>query len=248
MAIFGLVLILGVIISYLAMIFVLHRFTYKTWMFDIAVGVGVVIGAWSWLQEGGSWLSWGTIVLGMIWFLVSRTELRLVGSQQLNLHTGDKVPAMAFLKTDGTRVTEQDLIANAPTLLTLYRGWWCPSSKAQLNTIMESYEHLNKREVSIYAASVDEPETAAPIQEYLGSKIIILCSVSEDMLIKIGVLDKRGAPWYDRRVFGAPERPIAMPTTLLIGRDGRIMFASRSTRVDEGPRVDEILASLARLP
>jgi peroxiredoxin len=246
MTVLGLALILGAIISYLAMIFVLHRFTYKTWTFDVAVGAGMVLGASSWFQGGGSWLSWSTIALGIIWFLVSRIELRIVGSKELDLRVGDKVPAMTFLKTDGTRITQQDLIGNAPALLTLYRGWWCPSSKVQLNAIMKDYEQLTKNGVSIYAASVDEPEAAAPIQEHVGNTITILCSVSEDVLNKIGVLDKRGAPWYDRIRFGAPERPIAMPTALVINKQGVIIFASRSTRVDEGPRVDGILAALSR--
>jgi peroxiredoxin len=248
MAILGLIIILGVNISYLTMLFVLHRFTYKTWMFDVAVGAGMVLGAWSWFLEGGSWLSWSTIALGIVWFLVSRIELRIVGSKALTLRVGDTMPAMALLKTDGTQMTEQDLIANAPALLTLYRGWWCPSSKVQLHAILEQHEHLNQKGVSLYAASVDEPETASAMQEYVGNTITILCRVSEDVLKRVGVLDTKGAPWYDRIIFGAQKRPIAMPATLVINTDGRIMFASRSTRVDEGPRVDEILASLSLLP
>jgi hypothetical protein len=33
----GLIVILSVIVSCLSMIFILHRFTYKTWIFDLAV-------------------------------------------------------------------------------------------------------------------------------------------------------------------------------------------------------------------
>lgn len=248
MAILGLIIILGVFISYDTMIFVLHRFTYKTWLFDVAVGAGMVLGALSWFLAGGSWLSWITIILGILWFLQSRIELRIVGSKALNLRVGDTMPAMAFVKTDGTPMTEQDLIANAPALLTLYRGWWCPSSKVQLQAIMENTAHLTKKGVSIYAASVDEPESATALQEHVGNTITILCRVSEDVLKKVGVFDKRGAPWYDRIIFGAQKRPIAMPATILINKEGRIIFASRSIRVDQGPPVDEILASLSLLP
>jgi peroxiredoxin len=158
------------------------------------------------------------------------------------------MPAMAFVKTDGTQMTEQDLIANAPAVLTLYRGWWCPSSKVQLQAILEKNEYLNKKGVSLYAASVDEPEMATAMQAYVGNTITVLCRVSEEVLKKVGVLDRKGAPWYDRIIFGAQKRPIAMPATIVINTDGRIMFASRSTRVDQGPRVDKILASLALLP
>lgn len=248
MTIVGLVIILGVFMAYLAMLFVFHRFTYKTWIFDVAVGTGMVMSAWSWFQEGGSWLSGSTLALGAMWFLVSRTELRLVGSKELYLRVGDKLPAMTFLKTDGTQFTEHDLTANGPALLTLYRGWWCPSSKVQLDEIIGKYRDLKKKGVSVFAASVDEPNEAAPIQEHVGNDIIILCSVPEEILSRYGVLDTKGAPWYDRIILGAPKRPIAMPATLVINKDGIILFASRSTRVDDGPRVDDILASLAVLP
>jgi peroxiredoxin len=155
---------------------------------------------------------------------------------------------MEFIKTDGIQFTEQDLIANAPALLALYRGWWCPSSKLQLGEIMENYEYLHKKGVSLYAASVDEPALAIPIQEYVGSKITILCGVSEEALKKVGVLDTKGAPWYDRLVLGAPERPISMPAILVIDKDGRIIFISRSTQVDNQPWAKEILTRLALLP
>ena len=248
MAIIGCFFVLAGLLSYLCMLFVFHRFTYQTWIFDVVVGAGMVMEALSWFQRGGNWLSWGTILLGVIWFLVSRAELRIVGSKELNLREGDKVPAMAFLKTNGVQFTEQDLIANAPALLTLYRGWWCPTNKTQLNEVLENYENLRKRGVSIYAASVDEPAMAESIQEYVGDHITILCSASEAVLGKIGVIDKRGAPWYDRLIFGAPKRPIAMPSTLVIDKDGKIIFVSRSTRVDDRPRADAILASLSLLP
>jgi hypothetical protein len=98
MNIIGFVLITGVFVSYLAMLFVLHRFTYKTWIFDSCVVIGMVLGAAAWLQEGDNWLSWSTIALGIVWFLVSRHELRIIGSKELNLHAGDKVPPWNLLK------------------------------------------------------------------------------------------------------------------------------------------------------
>jgi peroxiredoxin len=112
---------------------------------------------------------------------------------------------------------------------------------------MENYEHLNEKGVSLYAASVDEPSMAIPIQEHVGSKITILCDVSEEVLKQVGVLDTKGAPWYDRLILGAPEQPISMPAILVFNKDGNIIFISRSTRVDDRPWANEILTSLALL-
>ena len=46
------------------------------------------------------------------------------------------------------------LIASAPTLLVLYRGWWCPSSKSQLGEIVNDYESLSGHGLYLVLASV----------------------------------------------------------------------------------------------
>ena len=126
------------------------------------------------------------------------------------------------------RSLSADLVANAPVLLTMYRGWWCPTNKTQLNEIMENFERLRERGGSIYAASVDEPASAQALQAYVGNKITILCNTSEALLKKIGVFDRRGAPWYDQIILRAPEQPIAMLAALVINTDGKITYTARS--------------------
>ncbi len=242
MALIGCIAVLAGILTYFSIIFAFHRFTYKTWMFDAVIAAGMLLAALSWLQRGGTWLAWAAIALGVVWFIVSRVELSFRQPGQQKLRVGDPLPAMSLLKTDGMPFTERDLIASAPALLTLYRGWWCPTSKAQLNGILENYEDFRKRGVSVYAASVDEPDQAQAIQEYVGDRITILCSASEALLETIGVIDRRGAPWYDRMLYGAPKQCIAMPTTLAIDKDGKLLLVYRAARLDDRPRADAVLA------
>lgn len=246
MPLIGFIVVLAAFLSYFIMIFVFLRFTYRTWIFDIIIGVGMVMGGLGWYQESSSWSPWSAIIVGGIWFVVSRLEFRLVGSKKLILRAGSSVPNMAFVTTDGENVSEQDLIENAPTLLVLYRGWWCPSSKTQLDEIVQYYEELNAAGLKIYAASVDSPTEAVSIQEYVGDKITVLCNVSEALLDEIGVRDQRGAPWYDRLLFGAAHQNISMPTAIVINRDSKIAFITRSTKVDSRPRSKDILASISR--
>ncbi len=245
MAIAGGLLVLVGILAYLAWIFGFHRFSYRTWIFDAVVEAGMLLAAANWFQRGGDWLSQATILLGLLWFVVSRVELRLRGSKELRLRVGDPLPAMDFVRTNGTPFTDRDLVAAAPALLTLYRGWWCPTSRAQLDGFHQYYENLRQRGVSIYAASVDGPEEAQPIQESVGDHITILCNASEALLEKIGVLDRRGAPWYDRLLYGAPHQPIAMPTALVVNRAGKVIFVARSTRLDDRPSAERVLATLS---
>lgn len=243
-AILGLLFVLAGLFSYLILIFVLHRFTYRTWIFDVIVVAGMALAIIGWAISDSRVMALTTVFLGGFWFLFTRHELRLVGSQRLKLRKGDRIPAFTLLTTDGKQVTEQDLIAKAPVLLELYRGWWCPSSKSQLDELIRDHESFSQAGLTIFAASVDKPADAAPLQQQVGDKITILCGVTESLLDEVGVRDQRGAPWYDRILYGAKQQDISMPAALVIDRSGKINFAYRSTQLDNRARPADILANL----
>ena len=240
----GLLLVVAAALSYLTLVFVLHRFTYRTWMFDAVVGAGMALALIGWALGGSGAEALVAVGLGVIWFLATRNELHLVGSKGLKVRVGDRIPAFTVSTIDGKPFTEQDLIANAPALLELYRGWWCPTSKAQLDEVARDYQRLRAAGIKIFGASVDGPAEAAPLQQHVGDKITILCDVSGTFLDDVGVRDDRGAPWYDRLLYGAAHRDICMPAALVVDRSGKIVFAHRSTRLDDRARPADILDGL----
>lgn len=242
----GLGLLLLAVASYLVLLFVIHDFTYKTWLFDGVVSLGVILAAVGFVAGGSSATTIVAVVSGVAWFVLTRRELALKGSDRLKVRPGDLLPGFTLLTTDRRMVTDQDLVANAPTLLVLYRGWWCPSHKAQLDEIVDAHQSLSDAGLSVYAGSVDSPEESQSVQDRVGNKITILCDVPESLLDEIGVRDERGAPWYDRLIFGAKQQAISMPAAIVIGKEGSIVYARRSTRVDDRPAPDQILAGLSR--
>lgn len=82
------------------------------------------------------------------------------------------------------------------------------------------------------------------MQEHVGDGITIVCSFPVSVLDAIGARDRRGAPWYDRLVFGAARGDIAMPGALVVDASGRMVYAFRARRVDDRVRPRDILASL----
>jgi peroxiredoxin len=235
MAVAGLVVVVASVVSYLVAVFVFHWFTYRTWLFDVAVIAGSVIAVIGWATGQAGWIAVLAMVVSASWFIVSRAELQLRGSAKLSLSRGAYLPPLALRTVDGAVVTDQDLIRQAPVLLVLYRGWWCPSSKLQLGELLDGYDRLAAAGVSVYAASVDSPEQAAPMQAYLGGRITILCGMPVAVLEAIGARDTRGAPWYDRVLFGAAKQDVAMPTTILVDTDGRVAASHRADTVDDQP-------------
>jgi peroxiredoxin len=240
----GLLIVLAGFVSYIFLLFVIHRFTYRTWIFDFMIGLGLSTALIGWALGGSATVALSTFTLSIAWFVITRHELTLTGSKRLEVHVGDQMPAMNLLTTENTLVTERDLIVKTPALLVFYRGWWCPSSKSQLDELIQDYENLSRAGLAIFAASVDSPSDAVPLQQRVGNKITILCNASGSLLDEIGVKDQRGAPWYDRLLFGAKKQDIAMPSALVINTSGKIVFVYRSTRVDDRPRPADILASL----
>lgn len=240
----GLLIVLGSAIAYLVLLFVIHGFTYRTSKFHAAVAAGVALAVAGWLAGGSGPIAALAVAAGVVWFVVTWHELRLVGSTGLAVRPGDSMPPFAVTTVEGVPFTERDLVSHAPALLVLYRGWWCPSSRTQLDEIGERRGQLTAAGVSLFAGSVDSAAEAAPMQDYLGPGITILCDVPTSLLDAIGIRDTRGAPWYDRLIFGAARRDISMPAALLIDGSGRIRYVHRSTQVDDRPRPSDILAAV----
>ncbi len=244
MSVLGLAVVLVAYGAYLTMLFVLRRFTYRTWLFHALVTVGIVLALLGLAVGDASVPAWIAIGLGLVWFPLARRELTLVGSERLTLRPGDRLPRFAALRPDGTPITEKDVVARAPALLVLYRGWWCPSTRALLDELHGEHERLTSAGLTTFAASVDPPAQAIGMQDYVGDRITIVCSFPVTVLDAIGARDRRGAPWYDRLVFRASPGDIAMPATLVVDASGRIVYAFRARRVDDRVRPDDILASL----
>ena len=248
MAVLGMTVVVLGYAAYLTMLFVLRRFTYRTWVFDAVILLGIVLAVVG-LAVGNAGLpAWIGIGLGLAWFPLTRRELTIVGSARLTLQAGDRLPHFAALRPDGTPFTDQDLVVRAPALLVLYRGWWCPSTRALLDELYRDLDRLTSAGLTLFAASVDPPALAAGMQEHVGDGITIVCSFPVAVLEAIGARDRRGAPWYDRLLFRAPRGNIAMPAALVVDASGRITYAFRARRVDERARPREILASLERQP
>lgn len=244
LTVFGLVLVLAAVVAYAVMLFVFQRFTYRTWIFDGLVALGMLLAAAGWAIRGSDVPAVVALVIGAGWYPFSRRELQIRGSDHLNLQPGDPLPPMALLTTDGVTVTDRDLVATAPTLLVFYRGWWCPSHRSQLDELVDTYERLHRAGLTVYAASVDSPSESAAIQQHVGDTITILCAVPTSLLDEIGVRDDKGAPWYDRLIFGAKQQDIAMPSAVVVDSTGSVIYSYRATRVDDRPDPDRILSHL----
>jgi peroxiredoxin len=245
MAAAGLALVIAAAVVYLVVTFGLRR-TYPTWWFDVAVATGTTLAVIGWIAGGAAWMAFAAIALEIAWFVLTRWEMRLPGSGRLLVDVGKQIPPFAAITAAGARFTDADLAATAPALLVLYRGWWCPYCTTQLEELAAEHETLRDAGITVYAISVDTPEETAGLEERYGGIVTFLSDPDGALLDILGVRDTRGAPWYDRLLFGAAKQDIAMPGALVVDDTGRIVFSYRSPRIDIRVRPQEIINSLER--
>ena len=241
MTVLGLLVALSAVVVYLVLAFVVHR-TYPTWWYDMAIAVGMVLAAVGWLIDRQTWITALTVAVGIAWFALSRTELGLDGSARLNVDVGDAIPPFRVRTADEESFSDVDLVAAAPALLVLYRGWWCPYCTTQLDELRREHELFASVGVRVFAVSVDPPDKTVELRRRLDGTIEFLCDEDGSLLDAIGVRDSRGAAWYDRLIFGAGRGDISLPAVLLVDADGSIRYAYRSPRIDVRPSPQEIVA------
>jgi hypothetical protein len=102
----GLLIVLTGFVSYLVLLFVIHGFTYRTWIFDFIMGLGIAVTLIGWIFGGNIVAALITVILGVAWFPVTRHELKLTGSKHLKLRVGDHLPLLNLMTTEGRQVTE----------------------------------------------------------------------------------------------------------------------------------------------
>ena len=84
--------------------------------------------------------------------------------------TGENIPALEFSLLKGGRWSGKTVPEKDFTLLTVYRGMWCPHCKHQLSELDRLYDEFESRAVSVVAVSADTQSRAASMVEELGLK------------------------------------------------------------------------------
>ena len=96
----GLLIVLAGFVSYVFLLFVIQRFTYRTWVFDSMIGLGLSTAFIGWALGGNATVTLSTFILSIAWFVITRHELNLTGSKRLELQVGYRMPAMNLLTTE----------------------------------------------------------------------------------------------------------------------------------------------------
>ena len=128
-----------------------------------------------------------------------------------------------------------------PVLLKFYRGYWCPYCVAELEQLNRYASEFNALGVKLLAVSSDRVDELRMFEGKHDWAIKLL--VDPDLVVhrRYNVQHRNFAP---KR---GPFREIAIPTTILIDADGRVLLLERTPDFRVRPQADMILAKTRAL-
>lgn len=167
-------------------------------------------------------------------------EMAPARSRTTPVAVGETAPDFTLTAHDGRRVVLSQTLATGPVVLVFYRGSWCPFCVRQLRELRalpRPGENLN-----LFAISVDDTATSGKLAMAIaangtgGTAFPLLSDPGHRTIDAYGLHD----PAYDRDEFDG----IPRASVYVIGRDGRVAWASISEDYKKRPSNAEIRKAL----
>jgi len=149
-------------------------------------------------------------------------------------------PDFLGLDADGEEFRLSDL-RGSPLLLRFYRGYWCPycvAELAQLNQFAKNFEALG---IKLVAVSSDRVDELRPFKRTHNWAIRLVADPGLAIHRLYNVQQRNFTP---RR---GPFRDLAIPTTILIDRDGRVLWLEQAVDFRVRPQAAMVLAKITAL-
>jgi peroxiredoxin len=162
----------------------------------------------------------GIAIIPALLFLLA-TSTSGLPQQAPAVAIGQPAPDFSLTDADG-QPFRLSALAGSPVLLKFYRGYWCPycvGELAQLDRYAADFAALG---VKLVALSSDRVDELAPFRR------------KYDWAIRL-----QSRKFTPRR---GPFRDLAIPTTILIDRDGRVLWIEQTPDFRVRPQADMVLA------
>jgi len=158
--------------------------------------------------------------------------------QPPNMHIGELAPDFAGVAADGTPF-RLSALRGTPVLMKFYRGFWCPYCFAELKELASLADEFSALGVRLVAVSSD---TLAESSRFAAKRRWPIALVSDESLAAHRLYNVHHKKFAPRR---GPFRELAIPTTVLIGADGKVLWYVQSRDHRVRPHADWVLGMIA---
>jgi len=176
----------------------------------------------------------GLAILPAFLFLLG-TSTSGLPAQKLAVAVGRPAPDFTATDADGQAFRLSDL-RGSPVLLKLYRGVWCPYCVAELAQLDRHAKDFAALGVKLVALSSDRSDELAAFRRKKNWAITLL---ADPALVVHRLYNVQSRKFTPKR---GPFRDLAIPTTILIDRDGQVLWIEQATDFRVRPQADAVLA------
>jgi peroxiredoxin len=151
------------------------------------------------------------------------------------LRPGDGAPGFTLPDARGGEVSLDTRRAAGPVVVLFYRGAWCPYCNLQLRAFQDALEELRAESASLVAISPQTPDGSLSTAEMARLEFPVLSDVGSRVAERYGIafsIDSRARDLHRRvgvdlaAANGEEGERLPAAATVLVGRDGRIAYAS----------------------
>jgi peroxiredoxin len=161
-------------------------------------------------------------------------------NQKLAIEVGAPAPDFSLVDADG-QPFRLSTLTGSPVLLKFYRGYWCPYCVAELAQLDRYAKEFAALSVTLVAVSSDRVDELAPFGQKYNWAIRL---VADPALVAHRLYNVQSRKFTPRR---GPFRDLAIPTTILIDRDGCVLWIEQTPDFRVRPQADMVLAKTRAL-
>ena len=161
------------------------------------------------------------------------TELKDSGIENKVLRTGDRIPDFSLPNQHGEMRRFADFLAEAPVVLNIYRGGWCPYCNFEMKALADALPEIEAAGARLVGLSPETPDHAQDTATRHNIGIEILSdagnAVSEQMGLVFSLAEELrpiylGAGLDIPAYNGDDTFLLPVPATYIVGSDGVIKY------------------------
>lgn len=154
------------------------------------------------------------------------------------LKVGQPLPDFSLKGMDGKAVSSAELGQQA-SLIMFYRGNWCPLCMAQIKEVAAQYRELEARGIKIYMVSPQSEGHTKGLAKRFKVNMNFLIDEDNKAADKLQIIAENGLP-MGLQAMGYDSDTV-MPTVVMTGSDGKIIFADLTDNYRVRPEPEDFL-------
>ena len=154
------------------------------------------------------------------------------------LKVGQSLPSFSLKDTEGKTISSEE-IGQQASLIMFYRGNWCPLCMAQIKEVAAQYRELEARGIKIYMVSPQTERHTKGLAKRFDVNMNFLIDEGNTAADQLQIMAENGLP-MGLTALGYDSDTV-MPTVVMIGRDGKIIFADLTDNYRVRPEPEDFL-------